>query len=299
MGQDMRVLISSVGTRGDVQPALALAIEMRKLGHEVRPCVPPNVTGWAARLGFDARPIGIEMRAPKPGAPPPLIPDLITDQFDAVAALAVGCDRLVGAGVHQYALRSIAALRGIPSVVAVYAPISLPVPGEAWDATRGAWNARSLERVNANRTRLGLPPVDDVLSHILGDHPWLAADATLGPAPTGLDVVQTGAWILPDTTPLAAPLEAFLDAGDPPVYLGFGSMPAAPGFSGPLIAAVRAAGRRVLLSEGWAGLAAVDDAGSVARLHADEFAPAVPLAHPVHRPRGAPARRGGRGVPRP
>ena len=40
----------------------------------------------------------------------------------------------------------------------------------------------------------------------------------------GLDVVQTGAWILPDERPLPAELVAFLDAGEPPVYVGFGSM---------------------------------------------------------------------------
>jgi len=69
--------------------------------------------------------------------------------------------------------------------------------------------------------------VDNVRAHILGDHPWLAADPTLAPWPelADLDVVQTGAWILPDERPLPAELEAFLDAGPPPVYVGFGSMP--------------------------------------------------------------------------
>jgi Glycosyltransferase family 28 N-terminal domain len=38
----MRVLVSSAGTRGDAQPVLALALEVRKLGHEVRLCVPPK-----------------------------------------------------------------------------------------------------------------------------------------------------------------------------------------------------------------------------------------------------------------
>jgi vancomycin aglycone glucosyltransferase len=278
MGQDMRVLISSVGTRGDVQPALALAIEMRKLGHEVRPCVPPNFTGWAARLGFDARPIGIEMRAPPPGAPPPVIPDLIANQFEAVGSAAEGCDLIVGAGAHQYAGRSIAELRGLAFVDAVYAPVSLPSPDlapagqasgaaeanlEMWQAVKAGWNARSLDRVNANRTRLGLAPVGDVLGHILGDRVWLAADATLAPAPRtpGMRVEQAGAWILDDASPLAPELEAFLDGGEAPVYLGFGSMPvAAEGASRMLVEAARAVGRRAVLSKGWADLALVDGA---------------------------------------
>ena len=60
----MRALISSVGTRGDVQPGIALARELKKLGHEPRLCVPPNFVHWAKDLGFEAFPIGIEMRAP-------------------------------------------------------------------------------------------------------------------------------------------------------------------------------------------------------------------------------------------
>lgn len=42
-----------------------------------------------------------------------------------------------------------------------------------------------------------------------------------------LDLVQTGAWILPDERPLPEGLEAFLEAGAPPVYVGFGSRAAA------------------------------------------------------------------------
>ena len=115
---------------------------------------------------------------------------------------------------------------------------------------------------NANRARLSLAPVDDVIGHILTDRPWLAADATLAPVPStpGMRVVQTGAWILPDSSALAAELEAFLDRGEPPVYLGFGSMPAAEGTSRTLIDAARAVGRRVILSQGWADLGLVDNA---------------------------------------
>jgi vancomycin aglycone glucosyltransferase len=276
-----RVLISAVGTRGDVQPALALALEARALGCDVRLCVPPNFVEWAGRLGFDAAPIGIEMRAPRPGGPaaPRVVPDLIADQFVTVQRAADGCDVIVGAGVHQYAVRSIAERHGIPCVVAAYAPVSLPSvdlapPGaigetdsppaieQSWADARRSWNERSLQRVNANRERIGLAPVDDVLSHILGDRAWLAADATLGPAPStpGMTVYQTGAWLLADPSALPSAVEAFLDAGQPPIYVGLGSMPAPAGTSHTLIAAARAVGRRVILSQGWADLGAIDDA---------------------------------------
>jgi vancomycin aglycone glucosyltransferase len=257
----MRILISCVGTRGDVQPALALAIALRDLGQTVRICAPPNFTGWASERGFEAFPIGVEMRAPRPGETPAPLPDLIANQFEVVEAAADGCDLIVGAGAHQYAVRSIAALRGIPCEVAVYAPTSIPSPGFS-PQTRAAWNERSLERVNANRVGRGLERVGDVVGHILGERAWLAADPLLGPAPVSaeVDVVQTGAWLMADSRPLPAELEAFLEAGAPPVYLGFGSMPAPAGLAATLIAATRAVGRRAVLSKGWADLGLIDSA---------------------------------------
>ncbi len=56
-----------------------------------------------------------------------------------------------------------------------------------------------------------------------------------------------------------AELLAFLDAGAPPVYIGFGSLPAPKDFARMAIDVVRAQGRRVLISRGWAELALVDD----------------------------------------
>lgn len=35
----MRVLLSTIGSRGDVQPLLALALELKDFGHDVRMCV--------------------------------------------------------------------------------------------------------------------------------------------------------------------------------------------------------------------------------------------------------------------
>lgn len=103
--------------------------------------------------------------------------------------------------------------------------------------------------------------MDNVRAHILTGHPWLAADPILAPwqEPADLDVVQTGAWILPDERPLPAELEAFLDAGTPPVYVGFGSMRAPKDIARVAIEAIRAQGRRALVSRGWAGLALTGD----------------------------------------
>ena len=289
----MRVLLAAVGTRGDVQPAVALALELRKRAHAVRMCISPNFVDWAKSLGLEALPMGVEMRAPARGAakaptltPEELrrlresMPDLITDQFETIGAAVDGCDVIVGANAHQYAGPSIAERFGIGCVTAVYAPVALPspelapppTPGQAeatqvsieerWRNTAKAWNERALERVNRNRSRLGLNPIDDVLEYALTDHTWLAADAALAPVPAtpGRKVFQTGAWVLADRTPLPADLEAFLEAGEVPVFIGLGSMPAADGVSHPLIGAARDVGRRVLVSKGWAGLDVIDDA---------------------------------------
>jgi vancomycin aglycone glucosyltransferase len=276
-----------------VQPAVALALELRKRGHDVRMCISPNFVEWTKGLGLDARPMGVEMRAPPrgAGAAPALtpeqlrklresMPDLISDQFETIGAAVEGCDVIVGANAHQYAGPSIAERRKIGCVTAVYSPDSLPspelapppTPGQAdpplsieerWRNTKKAWNERALERVNSNRRRIGLTPIDDVLDYTLTDHTWLAADAALAPVPAtpGRSIFQTGAWVLADRTPLPADLEAFLDSGDSPVFVGLGSMPAAQDVSRPLIAAARAVGRRILVSRGWAGLDVIDEAG--------------------------------------
>src|SRR6185503_6159909 len=70
----------------------------------------------------------------------------------------------------------------------------------------------------------------------------------------------TGAWVLQDSAALLPDLEAFLRRGDPPIFVGFGSMPAASDAARPLIAAARAAGRRIVVSKGWADLE-LDTAG--------------------------------------
>jgi len=144
-----------------------------------------------------------------------------------------------------------------------------PLPSDVTD-NRVLWeldaqniNALFGEALNTHRVANGLPPVDDVRGYVIGDQPWLATDPTLDPwqEPADLDVVQTGAWLLPDVRPLPADLEAFLDAGTPPVYVGFGSMPvhASNDVIPAVIKAVRAQGRRAIVSRGWADLGLVDD----------------------------------------
>src|SRR5579871_5980174 len=58
----MRILFSTIGSRGDVQPVVALASHLKALGHEVRVCVPPDFREWIESLGIPVTPIGPEVR---------------------------------------------------------------------------------------------------------------------------------------------------------------------------------------------------------------------------------------------
>jgi vancomycin aglycone glucosyltransferase len=288
----MRVLFSTIGSRGDVQPLVALASELRALGQEVRLCAPPDFRDWIETLGIPFVPIGPEVRPFAIASPPvnrarpspeqmrQIADATVATQFEVIPAAAEGCDILVGGGALQIALRSVAELRGIPYVYASYCPISLPSSHHAPPAWRGdsaqdgaagnsklwaedaqRWNDSWGVALNAHRASAGLDPVSDVRDYIFSDTPWLAADPTLAPWPAPADphVIQTGAWILPDRRPLSAELETFLEAGEPPIYLGFGSIRAPQDLSQNMIRAARAVGRRAIVSRGWADLSLLDD----------------------------------------
>jgi vancomycin aglycone glucosyltransferase len=206
----------------------------------------------------------------------------VAGQFETITAAAKGCDVLVAGMALQFALHSVAEHMGIPYVYAAWCPITLPSPHHAppllpsqeqtpadgpadnrtlWAEQAKRWNDLFGTAINSCRASAGLAPVTDVRSHIFTDRPWLAADPTLGPWPetADLDVVQTGAWILPDQRLLSSELEAFLDAGEPPIYFGFGSMRAPQDLSQSMIKAARAVGRRAIVSRGWADVALPDE----------------------------------------
>lgn len=288
----MRVLLSTIGSRGDVQPLVALALALRGLGPEVRLCVPPDFREWIESLGLPVVPIGPELRStgkanPAAALPTPeqrrqMMEGTVATQFETIAAAAQGCDVIVGATALQIAAPSVAEKMGIPYVFAAYCPAVLPSPHHAppvlalqgdtpasatadyrelWDQDARRWSDMWGPLLNAHRASLGLAPIDDVRGHILTARPWLAADPTLAPWPDPADpaVVQTGAWILPDARPLSSEIEEFLDAGEPPVYFGFGSIRAPEDLSRVMIESARALGRRAIVSRGWAGLSPVDD----------------------------------------
>ncbi|WP_280373584.1 glycosyltransferase [Nocardia abscessus] len=287
----MRVLLTTWGSRGDVEPLAGLAVALRELGAEARVCAPPDeeFAKLLERVGVPLVPLGPTVHSVVANPKPPtaqdafrLAPALVAARFDTLTAAAEGCDALLATGLMPAGARDVAEKLGIRYVLACFHIYGLPSrhfppgrrpgtpsPQEETD-NRVLW-AQDAQRVNdlygealnSHRAAIGLPPVDNVRDYVFTGQPWLAADATLCPSQgmTDLDVVQTGAWILLDDRPLPNGLKAFLDAGAPPVYVGFGSMAAyAPkDIARVAIEAARAQGRRVVLARGWAELAPIDD----------------------------------------
>src|SRR5512136_2836631 len=122
----IRVLLSTIGSRGDVQPLVALGLQLKALGQEVRLCVPPDFREWIDGLGIPVTPIGPEVRkatapgpAATPGSPSPerrrqLAEATVATQFETITAAAEGCDVVVGATALQIAAPSVAEVMGIP-----------------------------------------------------------------------------------------------------------------------------------------------------------------------------------------
>ncbi|MEU5264293.1 glycosyltransferase [Amycolatopsis sp. NPDC021455] len=265
----MRVLISGCGSRGDVEPLVALAVRVRELGAEVRMCAPPDYVERCAEAGVPMVPIGRPVRAGArpPGMPPPGAPEaaaeVIAEQFAHVPAAAEGCDAVLASGLlpTAVAVRSVAEKLGVPYFYAVLCPDHLPSANrERRDQYNEGVDRLAGAAVDRGRASIGLPPVRNLFDYGYTERPWLAADPILAPPPPGdQDTVQTGAWILPDERPLPPEVVAFLDAGPPPVYVGFGSSLGTAGADKVSIEAIRAQGHRVILNRGWADLALPDD----------------------------------------
>ena len=284
----MKILMSSIGTRGDVQPLLALALALRALGHESSLCVAPNFKDWVESYGLTCVPIGPDLKQfvnrplparrirPTKAQRRQLAAQSVHDQFRVLSEAARGCDLLVGGGALQIAMRSIGESLDIPYIFAAYCPVSLPSPDHPppkmfvhypqwlpgvvnralWRSDARNWNSLFGAALNEERAKLGLDPVRGVQRHAFTNRPWLAADQILAPAPAvrGMQIVQTGAWLPHDDTPLPDEVERFLTDGEPPVFIGFGSNRAPEQTGRMLVDAVRALHRRAIVSRGWTNL---------------------------------------------
>jgi UDP:flavonoid glycosyltransferase YjiC (YdhE family) len=281
----MRVLLAPHGTRGDVEPMLALADALAARAHDVAFVVPANFVAAIRSRGFHAESNGVDVEAVLTAPDADLhsmrwqhrhLSDLTAQLFASLASYGGEADVIVGAGI-QLAASSVAEQRDIPYASVVFCPCAVPsraAPPPAvktqtlpqwlnrflWDLA-GPVSALALRSpINRGRAQLGLRPLDNPLAQIAGDLILVAADRDLAPLPDDAPAraVATDAWVAAGTEPAVdARLASFLACDPPPVYVGFGSMVAARAgrLARDAVAAVRAVGRAVVVASGWADLA--------------------------------------------
>ena len=85
----MRVLLSTYGSRGDVEPMVGLAVQLGVLGAEVRVCAPADFAELLAGVGVPLVSIDQPVRPPVTDLPARAA-ELVAAQFDTVAAAAEG-----------------------------------------------------------------------------------------------------------------------------------------------------------------------------------------------------------------
>jgi UDP:flavonoid glycosyltransferase YjiC (YdhE family) len=276
----MTILIVAGGTRGDVQPMLALALELRRRGHEVRFSAAPNFEGWIREHQLPFRAVGRDIQAFLAGtgleisAALGTLKEDLRREYAVLAEETAGADVILGASVTCAGVSFAEKLR-VPYLYFVFSPSLIPsahhpsptcpwlhLPRLAnrlsWWGVRLLWNRIFRGVLVEERARMGLGPVRDTWSHIQDAPLVVACDPALArPAPDApARVWQPGPMLLAETSPLPNELERFLAAGPPPVYIGFGSMPDRnPARTGALVReALERAGTRAVLARGWAGL---------------------------------------------
>lgn len=283
-----RIGLVADGTRGDLYPMLALGRRLAQRGHEATVVGPPDFAEAAEELGVAYRPMGRNVRDFLTGEAAALhrgalsvakmgqrhFVEIVEDHFRELPAALHGMDTIVAGGTQMVA-GSVAELLGARYHYVAYYPALFPcaeappafVPHQGlplW-VNRLAWRfgERMMRRgfgaaLDAGRARLGLPPVRDLFGYVFGSQPLLATDPEFAPPPRGTRFGPRAVGCLHpfEEEPLPEKLEAFLATGEPPVYLGFGSMtdPDPVATTRTVLGAVERAGVRAVLSAGWAGL---------------------------------------------
>lgn len=291
----MHALLIGSGSRGDFQPMLALAVAMRRAGHEVTLLGSPVFQREAETFGIPFGPCGRDVQAlldeTRQQTRSPLgfvkaLNSIIADELELQVAhiepRIQGVDLVVGGGATM-AAHLLADAARVPYRYIGYTPQILPSSFHStmfvpltrsprwlnqlfWWSSKAFYNRLLGERYNAHRTRRGLPRDEDLFCSVFPhEKTLLACDPELQPAPPDLaHVPQVGSFALRDDRPLPPEVEAFLNAGPPPIYVGFGSMPDddPQRTTRKIREAARKAGVRLLLSSGWSGLGSGEELDS-------------------------------------
>jgi len=296
----MKISVLTTGTRGDVQPFLAFGRRLVDAGHDVTLSGPSNFRAWSEdEVGVPFDPLPYDMAefmkselarramagdvAAGRAVMRDVLRPLIRPTLDSIWATCRDSDVIVYhpeiRGVYD-----IAEVTGAHLVTACLAPAT---PTAEFPITMlsvnlgGFLNRRSytLPRLSRfmYRTYLDAWRVETLGLTAPGPrlvprtapggrprHDLCAVSSSVVPRPRDwpAQAHMCGYWFLDSDTAWAPPddLTAFLEAGDPPVYIGFGSMtgknPAK--VARAVVDGVRKAGVRAIVSTGWGAMADLD-----------------------------------------
>ena len=249
----MKIVIATCGTRGDIQPLIALALALNRRGHTVLIAGPPENGSWVEDSGCAFQALGSDFTAMLRGHPhvhtlrpiwdfASFLRREIRKQLSELPGIIEGADLVLAASLC-FGLHSVAESADIAYGFIAMAPQILPSAHHPFVALKSqkmppwlnrlSWTmARLLDRmnftalINQERRRLNLAPVNDILRHVLGSHVIVASDPVLAAVPPDveLDCIQTGYLHLKTDYALPGTVAAFLAAGPAPIYFGFGSM---------------------------------------------------------------------------
>ncbi len=271
----MKISIVINGTRGDVQPMLALAVELIKKGHEIVFCAPPENEELARRyncpfiaFGPNYKEIFAQNAGMKGGATkspsPKQMKEETEKQVKLLPEIMKGSDLVLGVG-FVLGVHTAADIIKAPYRFFVFYPVLLGAGKNdpffnrfMFGFGRFMTNLVMKGFINKLRAEAGLQPIKDVWAHWMGDHVIAACDRELNAVREGVlyNFTQTGYMLLPSKNGLPENVEKFLDSGKPPVFIGFGSNPVSrpEKFSEVFSEVSKATGQRLIISKGWADL---------------------------------------------
>jgi sterol 3beta-glucosyltransferase len=296
----MRIAVLSLGSRGDVQPLVALGAALGKRGHDVRLITHTNFAPLVVGRGITFEGVAGDFQTVLSSEDGQRLTASGRNPLAALGAmraiarhgrewwtqlrdLSVGADVLVSGTTTFGIAASLVELRGTPWVHTCLQPLSptgafpspmLPPPAlrlPGWAnrfhhhlGTQLIWQTfrRSTDACRREVLGLGPWPLTGPLARFRRERrPVLMAfSERVIPHPPDWDaqLEVTGYWFLerlPDWAP-PADLVRFLEAGPPPVYIGFGSMGVADlqATAVTVAEAIVSAGCRAVIGAGWAGL---------------------------------------------
>jgi sterol 3beta-glucosyltransferase len=297
----LRVAIHTLGTRGDVQPYLALAVELKVHGHEVLLAAPSQFESFVSNRGIEFAHLPAEfldlMEAPEAKAAmagsggfaagfkmlkqfKPIGRKQLTQEWEAARQfqpeLMIYHPKAIGVS-HLGERLSCPTVLASPlpgfTPTAEFASPMVPfrslgplnklthgaMAGSAEAVFRGMiaeWRENELGLSRRPKRKLGPAAVLYAYSAHIVPRPSDWAD----------NVCVSGYWFLEGPAWEPEPgLRAFLDAGAPPVFIGFGSMPGLdPDHLGGLVVeALSLAGKRGVLATGGGAMRVVSEPGHV------------------------------------